>query len=126
MMTALSITASRQADLTALGIAGEINVRTAEQLAQFGINHLLEPGNAVALDLANVTSIDDAGLEALLRLRTVAAHVGRQLLLLQPPKCVQQILTTTGLDAIFEQVDDITNGIDTYLVGGRVTSAAIN
>jgi anti-anti-sigma factor len=112
-MTELCMSATADENLTLLSIKGDVNAVTVGRLLQCGIGYLLGPGDALAVDLAQVTSIDAVGVDALLQVGGVAAQVGRKLVFLKPPPSVRQILTTCGLDRAFEYVDDVSNDIET-------------
>ena len=117
-MSAFTVTPFVHPDYAQLAVSGELDLATVDLLAQHGINQLLNPAvSALVLDLGHVTFVDGSGLGTLLRLRNVARHVGKQLLLVHVPRCVQRMLDITILDAQFEQQlgDTSQHGVDTYL-----------
>jgi anti-sigma B factor antagonist len=99
-----------------LTVSGDLDLATKDRFAEQGIDQLLEPGVVLVLDLGQVTFIDATSLGSQVRLRNVAGHVRKQLLLTQVPLRVQRLLGLTGLDAYFEQqLADPGYGIDALL-----------
>jgi anti-anti-sigma factor len=116
-MAAFSVTSSVRRDYVLLAVAGEFDLATRDRVGEHGINQLLSDAvSALVLDLREVSFIDSVGLGVLVRLRNVARHLGKQLVLVRVPRCVQRLLDLTGLDIYFEQqFGDIDNGVDTFL-----------
>jgi anti-sigma B factor antagonist len=116
-MTAFTITPSIDRGHFLLTVSGELDLATVHRLTEHAINQLLNPAvPALVLDFARVSFTDATGLGALVRIRNVARHIGKQLVLVHTPPCVQRLLDVTGLDAVFEQqLGDTDHGIDTFL-----------
>lgn len=72
-----------------------------------------QPGRRIVLDLAEVESIDAAGVGALISLQAAGIYVQ----LLKPNRAVQTVLRVTRLDTIFE--------IDTPPLRPAVTSPIV-
>jgi anti-anti-sigma factor len=122
-MTAFSLTVRVHTDYREIVVFGPLDLATVERIKQHGVNQLLEPAtHALAMNLTGVTFIDSTGLGALVRLRNVAGHVGKQLVLLEVPGCVQRLLDLTGLDAYFEQITGDDGDVDLYLLPDRLAS----
>lgn len=85
-----------------LAVIGKLDRTSVDRLAQHGINQLLEPDVAgLVLDLDEVSFIDGAGLSVLIRLRNVARHVGKQLVLVcGSPRMPWLVGVPTGPPAI--------------------------
>jgi anti-sigma B factor antagonist len=85
-----------------LAVAGDVDITTADQLAQAGLRAVTEhPTRTLVLDLREVTFMDSTGLNALLTLRDAATRAGTQLRLRDIPRQVQKILAITALDQLF-------------------------
>lgn len=81
-------------------LAGELTIYAAEQL-KTDLLMRLQPGQPLALDLAEVSEIDTAGLQALLLARRVAGS----LRLTRMPPGVAEVLARLGLDALGGHAD---------------------
>src|SRR6266496_3765460 len=56
----------RAEQATTLEVAGEVDLSTAEELTQAGLDALAEGARAVIVDLTDVTFLDSSGLAALI------------------------------------------------------------
>ena len=83
-------------------VVGELDRRTAPQLARC-LHSLLDCGlRQVDLDLAGVTFLAAAGLTALLEAAVRAGQVGGRVRLTAAPSRVRRILELTALDTVLE------------------------
>ena len=100
----VSVDTVRHPTLIVLTAVGEVDGESCYWLIEHGKNVLLEPDpRPVAIDLAGVTSMDAAGLIALVRLRQTAAHVGRQLRVQHVPDPIRPLLESAQLESLCEQ-----------------------
>jgi anti-anti-sigma factor len=72
----------------------------------------------VVLDLADLNLLTSSGISKLLRLRKKMIEQKRRLLLCSPQNRVWSVFLATGLDAIFEFADNVTEAL-TRLQRGR-------
>jgi anti-sigma B factor antagonist len=98
----LEIDFGTHGDHSELRVTGEVDVKTAAQIAESGRIALTErPGHPLVVDLGRVTFMDSTGLGVLVDLRRIAAEFGAELRLRDVPPRVQKILAITALDAVF-------------------------
>lgn len=84
-----------------LAVVGEVDIDTADRLAQTGLLALAEhPAMTLVLDVRDVTFMDSTGLKAMLTLRTAATTAGTRMLLRNVSTQVQKILSLTALDRV--------------------------
>jgi anti-sigma B factor antagonist len=102
----LTLVVERHADGITLGVAGEIDLATADQLEAAGAALLDERPRALVLDFSGVAFCDSAGVGVLLRLYNRASVVGCRLSLRRPTPNVRAILDMTALTRIFRVEDD--------------------
>ena len=82
--------------------AGEIDLATADQLAE-RLRPVLDTGAAdVIVDLGAVTFLDSTGLRVLLSARRRLEADGRQLHVRNPSRSVQRVFVLSGLDELVE------------------------
>jgi anti-sigma B factor antagonist/stage II sporulation protein AA (anti-sigma F factor antagonist) len=94
-------TTSTTADgVTVLEVSGEVDLETADQLRDAGINALSPYAGTLRIDLAGVTFIDSTGLAALVQIRNHAGAAHHVVIQNARPN-VQRILEITGLDKVF-------------------------
>jgi anti-anti-sigma factor len=71
------------------------------------IHRVRDKGNCgVVMDFTNVTILTSTSLAALLRLRKLLADCGHRLLLCSVGSATKGVISVTGLDGVFEIVDD--------------------
>ena len=105
-MSEVSVRQLRPA-VTEITVHGELDIRTAPRL-----NEVLEDCfddervEIVSLHLGGVTFIDSTGLRSLIRARRSAKWTERVLVLTSPSQSVVRLLEITGMDALFDIVDD--------------------
>ncbi|WP_406005022.1 STAS domain-containing protein [Streptomyces sp. NBC_00637] len=85
---------------TALAVAGELDLNTADVLYD-AVAEVLGGHRAAILDLSGVTFCDSSGLNTLLRLRRRTQETGGRLVLAAPPAQMLRLLTITGARTIF-------------------------
>ena len=81
-------------------IAGEIDVQSSPDLRDQLLRVIRQHGARLALDLAGVTFIDCAGINALLATRRRAQLEGGSLRVLRASPRVRRLITLTRLDAV--------------------------
>lgn len=90
------------------------------------IRHICDRGNCdVVMDFSNVTILTSTSLAALLRLRKLLGDCGQRLLLCCVDSATKGIISVTGLDGVFEIVDDKFDALATVqaLPNSSTTSA---
>ena len=89
------------ADECRLAVSGEVDLDTADQLAQAGLRAIAEHSTrTLVVDLQEVTFMDSTGLKAMLTMRDGATKAGTRMLLRNISAQVQKILTITALDQV--------------------------
>ena len=90
-----------------LAASGDIDVAVADELADLGKTTLRQmTGDALLIDLADVTFMDSTGLAALVKIRNESISLGKHVTLANVPKQVSQILAITALDDVLPRVDE--------------------
>ena len=90
-----SITVATESGVTAVAIAGEVDLNTTERLEEW--TQRFRPVGPIELDLSEVTFINSTGIVALLRLRHLATEHGTTLTLVNPSPYILRVLIVTGL-----------------------------
>jgi anti-sigma B factor antagonist len=86
---------------TLVTVAGEVDAATAPQLSDALRPHLTAHGN-VLVDLSAVTFLSAAGLHVLVDAHWSMQAGGGTLKLITGPRCVDRVLTLTGLDTVLD------------------------
>jgi anti-sigma B factor antagonist len=104
-MAAFWIETTAHRDRTRLAVVGEVDLEAVPFLTEIGLSSLSEPSTRlVVIDLARVTFMNSAALEALLRLRDAAEEMNKGLVLSRLPERVRKLLSVTALDTVFVEV----------------------
>jgi anti-sigma B factor antagonist len=96
---ALSLSSRRDADQATLAVSGEIDISTADALEQAIATVISDGAGIVIVDLAEVTFMDSAGINALLKGRRLADERGQQFRVTGAAGIVRQVLDITGVTA---------------------------
>ncbi len=91
----------RPDDTGAIVVAGEIDIRTCDQLDQV-IGPVADQGGVVVLDLAGLEFCDSTGVAKFVRLHRRAAAAGGRIVLQAPTARFRRVLAMTGVDQLFE------------------------
>lgn len=75
---------------------GELDVSSAASLLEAAGRTVGAP-QPMTLDLSQLTFIDSSGIEAILRLRSLASGLGVSFLLIPGPPAIQRVFAITGL-----------------------------
>jgi anti-sigma B factor antagonist len=91
------------ADRPVLLVSGDLDHGDAGELREAGFAAVdaARAGAPVTVDLADVAFADSTSLGALVEIRAYADEHGRRLLLTNVPPRIVQLLTLSGLDAVF-------------------------
>jgi anti-sigma B factor antagonist len=81
-------------------VSGELDIRTCDRLERT-VGELVDRGERVVLDLAELTFCDSTGLAGLVRLHKRAEAADGALVLRSPVPRVHNLLTLTGLTRLF-------------------------
>ena len=85
-----------------LAVVGELDLATADQLYQAGVNALnASGGGTLRIDLAGVTFMDSTGLAALIKIYNQAGD-GHHVLIQDPRPNVSRVFEVTAMDKVFE------------------------
>ena len=98
----LSVTTSRQDDVSVVTVAGEIDVYTAALLRDVLDEEIAAGRSRLVVDLDDVTFLDSTGLGVLVgRLKLVRGHSG-WLRIVRPNDRILSVFRITGLDKVFD------------------------
>jgi anti-sigma B factor antagonist len=92
---------------TLVTVAGEVDTMTAPQLGDALRPHLTTQ-EAVLVNLSAVTFISSAGLHVLVAAHRSTHATGGKLKLITGPRCVNRVLTISGLDTVLDCYPDQT------------------
>ena len=84
-----------------LGVSGEIDMASADEFRDRLLD-CLQRSESVEVDLGGVTFIDSSGLAALVRLRTEAEILGKDVALVSVSASTARLLELTGLQTLFD------------------------
>lgn len=93
----MNIGETSQGAAARLAVEGEMTIYRAAELKP-ALLDTVRTHDAPALDLANVTEFDCAGLQLLLMARREAARLGKRLALVAPSPAVIEACTLLGVD----------------------------
>lgn len=113
------IEVDRGPDRALLTVRGDVDEREAAALADAALRCLDAGVAVVQVDLAAVTFLGSAGVNALVRVHRAAAARAAVLRLRHVPRAVVRVLSITGLDAVLA-VDPVPGG-SVVTGGGLVT-----
>ena len=85
-----------------LVLSGEIDMARVGDIDAVGMARLTDADATLLVDMMDVTFIDVAGLDCLLKLRNAATARGARLVLLDPPAAVLRLLDLTNLNDVFD------------------------
>ncbi|MEV7967691.1 STAS domain-containing protein [Sphaerisporangium sp. NPDC088356] len=105
MTAQLSLSVTRHGRTTVVGLAGEIDIATADLVAGM-LKELIRMGHTtLALDASGVRFCDSTGLEALLQTHDEAWKAGGGLRLIGVHGALGRVLDLTGCRQVFEMDD---------------------
>ncbi|GAA1557398.1 hypothetical protein GCM10009827_092920 [Dactylosporangium maewongense] len=93
----LSMSTTRDDDTCTVSIAGDVDLSTAGDLDREVLAAVDSGAATVVVDLAEVTFIDSAGINTLLKARRHAGEQGRQLRIANAAGVVRDVLEMTGV-----------------------------
>ncbi len=101
--------------VTVLAPEGPLVQEDADRFKERAITvHSRSLGRCV-VDASRIAFVDSRGLEALLDINDHVAQSGQALKLCAINKTVREILSLTELDATFEQYEDVTTAVRSFL-----------
>jgi anti-sigma B factor antagonist len=101
-MAGLRIAVEARGDVTAVVLAGELDMAEADRLAGELLHVQLQRPRAILIDLSELNFLDSHGLAVLLDAADQCAALGCRLLVVRPPEPIMQIFRITMLDRRFE------------------------
>lgn len=84
-----------------LDVAGEIDMASADEFRD-RLLECLQRSDSLEVDLGGLTFIDSSGLAALVRLRTEAEILGKDVALVNVSSPTARLLELTGLQGLFD------------------------
>ena len=90
-------------------IRGEIDIYTAQTFKTAVLEEIGSDNKTFLLDLSELTYIDSTGIGMLIEIRNEATEKGSALKLYHPRENVMKLLRLTGVDQIFEIVEEETH-----------------
>ncbi|MEV0570623.1 STAS domain-containing protein [Dactylosporangium sp. NPDC050588] len=93
----LSMSTTRDDDTCTVSISGDVDLSTAGDLDREVLAAIDSGATTVVVDLAEVTFIDSAGINTLLKGRRHAEEQGRQLRITNAAGVVRDVLDMTGV-----------------------------
>jgi len=103
----MKIAEQRQGDAVVLQPTGAIAGADAERLGQRLAELAETTQDRIVVDLAMVTQLDSAALEALVDATERLIRSGRVLVLASPSELIQEVLEIMEVAPLFEQHDDL-------------------
>ncbi|MFI9814170.1 STAS domain-containing protein [Saccharothrix variisporea] len=100
-MTRLTITTADTPTGPVVGVAGDLDHATADQLRTTVTALPLRPGQRLVLDLAGLAFCDSSGLTALLAARNHATAAQAEITLSAVPDRTLRMIRLIGLDRVF-------------------------
>jgi len=101
--------------VTILDLEGNLIIGPAEENLRERVEQLVaDDQKYVLINLANVPMIDSSGIGCLVRSFTHAKNKGGKLKLLKPTRLAAQLLSITGLLAVFETFDDEATAVASF------------
>jgi anti-sigma B factor antagonist len=101
----LTVLVERNGGRADLVLSGELDLASAEALAEELHAVEGERPEVIALDLRRLSFLDSTGLAFAVRAHTRARREGRQLVIIPGPPQVQKVFALTGLDRVLEFED---------------------
>jgi anti-anti-sigma factor len=98
----LDITISAEGADLVLAIEGEVDLSTAPTLRTCLEHSAADSCGKVVLDLSGVTFLDSSGIAAIVRTHRTLAGTDRRLVLRNPRRAVQRVLTISGIDGVID------------------------
>jgi len=103
----LQLRTQREADVTIVELAGEIDLRTAPRLRDAFIKLLDERPERIILALADVSYVDSSGVGTIVELKRRMARSGGDVILVGLRPRVRSLFEITRLDNFFTIVNTI-------------------
>jgi anti-sigma B factor antagonist len=88
-----------------LALRGEIDISTAPRLRE-AVQHAIESGVPIVLDMAEVTFMDSSGISTLVETAGVSRGLSSRVQIQRPSNQVRRILSLTGLADVFQLEPD--------------------
>lgn len=90
---------------------GELDLASAPQVRQLGVQLVADGARQVVLDLGGVDFVDSMGLAVLVGLRKRLAAVGGELRVARPGDQARRVLGLTGLDLVVEVLPTLDDAV---------------
>jgi anti-sigma B factor antagonist len=103
----MNIQLRTQGSVTILDLQGNLTIGVSEERLREAIKRLLaDEQKHLLINLAQVPVVDSSGIGALIKSFTRVKDSGGQFKLLKPSSLTRQLLSITGLLAVFETFED--------------------
>ena len=93
----LTITSEREGDVHVIALAGELDLATADQLAQELLRVEATDAESIIVDLARLRFIDSTGMRVIIAADERSRQDSQRLALLRGPDAVQRVFELTGV-----------------------------
>jgi anti-sigma B factor antagonist len=98
---AITVSASDSGQVV-LTVTGDVDVSTADELRDTGLAALDSEGcRTLVVEMGETEFLDSTGLGALVHLRNSSESSGRKLILRNPTRQAERVLSLTALDTVF-------------------------
>lgn len=102
----LRVTTRSVGDRTVIAVAGEIDLYTAPKLQSELMSALSQSPARLIVDMSGVEFCDSTGINVLLAAHRQARERGGELQLAGPGSATRKVLQVTGLETVFNVLDD--------------------
>ncbi len=111
----LNITEQKLGAVMVLAPDGPLVADDADRFKDRAINLYNRSLGRCVIDASKMAFVDSKGLEVLVDINDHLAHSGQALKLCALNKTVREVLSLTGLAAMFEQYEDVTTAVRSFL-----------
>ncbi len=111
----LEVTEQKLGAITVLAPQGPLVQDDADRFKDRAINVFVRSLGRCVVDASKLAFVDSKGLEALMDINDHVAQSGQALKLCAVNKTVREVLTLTELASTFEQYEDVTTAVRSFL-----------
>lgn len=96
----MSVQMNLESGRTVASVSGDIDANSCNAIGE-ELNAIEVTGDALVLDMSEVSFLDSSGVSELLRLRQNLAEANTSLIIVEPSSAVHRVLGITGLLEVF-------------------------
>ena len=111
----IQITEQKLGAITVLAPQGPLVQEDADRFKERAINIYARSLGRCVVDASKLAFVDSKGLEALMDINDYVAQSGQALKLCAVNKTVREVFTLTELASTFEQYEDVTTAVRSFL-----------